>query len=563
MGRNQNNNINKGGGGKKGGSGGGAGANAGKKGGNNSKKKNDVENDAATTTNEGGNKKQGRRQKVTKYDGWEDEGNRTLNEQLRALGLKLKDMTGDGRFAQTTFNASHIEYLHQRSLSDQLEGTPSHHPQIRQKVCKHMQENPDLYQPFMIDESLDQHISRMKKEGTYGGNEEVVAFARAYNIDIAIHQAGSPVWIVRGLDSDWDGGGGSNGEQQQQQRKLIHIVYHSWEHYSSVRNIDDNGGSGPPVIRIRPTGDYDASVGSGGSSSGGGSKDPDAPPSAMERMIMDSVGTDDLVRVRTLLSECRGDPGRVMGILFDERESGEMEEEAAEVEVEVEVQESGEKDVKRVNGVEKGGGNHKAEMDDKTSVDVNGESESSREATIITASANEGNTVVEEVVGSDSSVVVVGEKKDDTNFENNHVSKIKSGVSDEAVGGVDENDDDYDDEDNDDDDGNGNENGDDTKLKSAPKSKPGTVSSTPPKSKQTRGNGNVNPQDAGKPKKMTGREKKDAKRKKKMEMRAAGKKGGGGGSEKESNTSAGASGAGGSDGLGIESMISNLKATFI
>ncbi|KAI8854377.1 hypothetical protein BC829DRAFT_471421 [Chytridium lagenaria] len=111
---------------------------------------------------------------------WDDEVTRQLNQQLENLGLKLKEITGDGNCLF-------------RSLADQMEGNPANHGHHRAIICKHMEEYRELYEPFMIDETLDQHIARMKRDGTYGENMEVVAFARANNIQIAIHQAGLPV----------------------------------------------------------------------------------------------------------------------------------------------------------------------------------------------------------------------------------------------------------------------------------------------------------------------------------------------------------------------------------
>ncbi|KAJ3201367.1 hypothetical protein HK099_002266, partial [Clydaea vesicula] len=73
--------------------------------------------------------------------------------------------------------------------------------------------------------NLASHIKRMRKNGVFGGNMEVCAFAREYNVDIVLHQVNSPVWVVRGDESN-------------DNLKKIHLIYHSWEHYSSVRNKD-------------------------------------------------------------------------------------------------------------------------------------------------------------------------------------------------------------------------------------------------------------------------------------------------------------------------------------
>ncbi|KAJ3220015.1 hypothetical protein HDU67_007748 [Dinochytrium kinnereticum] len=237
----------------------------------------------------------GKGRKGIKNDGggdWDDEVTKQLDKQLENLGLKLKDMTGDGNCLF-------------RSLSDQIEGNPSNYAYHRASVCKHMEENRELYEPFMFDETLDQHIIRMKRDASYGENMEVVAFARANKVDIAIHQSGLPVWIINGTDTP-------------PASRLLHIIYHSWEHYSSVRMINDTTLPGsPPSIQIQPqTGARLVAPLFAG-------KDlKTAPPTSMERMIMGTTGTVDLARVRELLVKVRGDPNKVMAMLFDEMEEG-------------------------------------------------------------------------------------------------------------------------------------------------------------------------------------------------------------------------------------------------
>lgn len=141
---------------------------------------------------------------------------------------------------------------------------------------------------------------------------EVVAFARAQNVDVAVHQAGEPVWVVSGEPIDANG-------QPQPPRRTLHIVYHSWEHYSSVRNI-----SGPihglPNITVVPT-DTPSSP----------NRESVAPPNAMERNIMNTTGVDDISRIRSLLTEFKGNPNRVMELLYTAEDMAANEAAAADV----------------------------------------------------------------------------------------------------------------------------------------------------------------------------------------------------------------------------------------
>jgi hypothetical protein len=158
---------------------------------------------------------------------------------------------------------------------------------------------------------------------------ELVAFARLNQVDIAVHQAYTAVWIVKGSDwdpSDPEGSNHDNKSKPTKPSRLLHIVYHSWEHYSSVRMKGEppNTSGGPPTIIIKPT-HVDPLP----------ERDPNDPPSGMEKMIMSSTHVHDLQRIRKMLKEARGDPGRVMDVLFEEaeRESERLAEEEAQEKV--------------------------------------------------------------------------------------------------------------------------------------------------------------------------------------------------------------------------------------
>ncbi|KAJ3105012.1 OTU domain-containing protein 3 [Phlyctochytrium planicorne] len=246
--------------------------------------------------------KNNRRQADRDGGDWDEAVSSHLKEQLAQLGLRIKDMTGDGNCLF-------------RSLADQLEGNPNNHTYHRAIVCNHIQKHRDLYEGFFFDETLDQHLARMKRDGSYGENLEVVASARANKVDIAIHQAGLPVWLIKGSDFEAESPASATASPP----RLIHIVYHSWEHYSSVRMIDDPGGGGPPVIQIKPSSGSVAPMFSG--------RDADAPPTPMEMMIMSTTGSKDLKRIREMLTKSRGDPNRVIAELFEEQDENSLENE--------------------------------------------------------------------------------------------------------------------------------------------------------------------------------------------------------------------------------------------
>jgi hypothetical protein len=62
--------------------------------------------------------------------------------------------------------------------------------------------NREDFEPFMIDKSFDKFIHILSKDGTFSGNECLVAFQISLNMKL--------------------------------------ISYHNFEHYSSVRKLDDD-----------------------------------------------------------------------------------------------------------------------------------------------------------------------------------------------------------------------------------------------------------------------------------------------------------------------------------
>ncbi|KAJ2963515.1 hypothetical protein NQZ79_g1602 [Umbelopsis isabellina] len=156
-------------------------------------------------------------------DGWGTQG---LSRLLQELGYCTKDMAGDGNCLF-------------RALSDQFYGTDKNHAEIRQEVCQFLRRNEQSYQMFVEDDqTFDWHMDNMENSGVFGGNMELAAFAKLHKVDIKIYQPGF-IYIING------------GDDANEARQTLHIAYHSWEHYSSVRNIDGPS-HGPPEIQDRP-----------------------------------------------------------------------------------------------------------------------------------------------------------------------------------------------------------------------------------------------------------------------------------------------------------------------
>ncbi|XP_020608262.1 OTU domain-containing protein 3-like isoform X2 [Orbicella faveolata] len=147
----------------------------------------------------------------------DDQDFASFSNQLEALGLKIKDIPGDGNCLF-------------RALGDQIEGEHTSHARHRRETVKYMRDHRSDFEPFMEDNvSFDKHLEQLSKLSTYGGNDSIVAFARNHGVNIVIHQLNEPRWVIYGGDYSKNG-----------QARELHISYHNGEHYSSVRRINDN-----------------------------------------------------------------------------------------------------------------------------------------------------------------------------------------------------------------------------------------------------------------------------------------------------------------------------------
>ncbi|KAI7732254.1 hypothetical protein M8C21_028411 [Ambrosia artemisiifolia] len=152
--------------------------------------------------------------------------------QLDALGLKIVDVTADGN-------------CFFRALADQLEGDEDVHAKYRKMVVQYIMKNRESFEPFIEDEvPFDEYCQSMEKDGTWAGNMELQAASLVTHSNICIHQKSSTRWYIKNF-SDFDA-------------KMVHLSYHDWEHYNSVRLKEDpcNGPARPIIIKA----DVDLSV---------------------------------------------------------------------------------------------------------------------------------------------------------------------------------------------------------------------------------------------------------------------------------------------------------------
>eukprot|EP01041_Mallomonas_annulata_P002827 gene2827-5555_t len=152
---------------------------------------------------------------------------------LHTMGLRIEYIEGDGNCLF-------------RSIADQLEGISQSHAVYRKKIVDYISDHDDHFRLFMEDdEPFPEYINRMRKDGEWGGHQELYAASQCLGIDVVVHQVGAPRFILQGLQPGLGLGSGSvcssNSSSSSSRRRAIHISYHGEQHYNSIRLHDDTG----------------------------------------------------------------------------------------------------------------------------------------------------------------------------------------------------------------------------------------------------------------------------------------------------------------------------------
>ena len=106
-----------------------------------------------------------------------------FNMELRRQGLQMKIIPGDGN-------------CQFRALADQMDGHEKNHERFRAEVVDFMRQNRQDFEPFIENnETFDDYTARILRGGHqgWGGEQELMAFARLYNVNIVLHQLNHPI----------------------------------------------------------------------------------------------------------------------------------------------------------------------------------------------------------------------------------------------------------------------------------------------------------------------------------------------------------------------------------
>ena len=125
-----------------------------------------------------------------------------------------------------------------RSLYDQIYGDGgAMHDVVRREVCDYLSRNGEEFRDFLLMDDNDKDVSgvegyvdRMREDGPWGGNVEVVVASRAYGRNIIVFSSEySNGALSIGREDDENDDDNNNGA-----RGPLMLSYHGNDHYNSV-----------------------------------------------------------------------------------------------------------------------------------------------------------------------------------------------------------------------------------------------------------------------------------------------------------------------------------------
>ncbi|GBF62729.1 OTU domain-containing protein [Trichophyton mentagrophytes] len=155
------------------------------------------------------------------------------------------------------------------SLSDQLYGHQGRQGEIRERLVEHIRTNAAYFVQFVPDvggerraprraaaarsksqsysdraatsegqwAKFEKLLTQMKETGFWGGSVEIQAFCQAYQRDVY-------VYTDQGITPFT-----SEGSLESRENQPVHIAYHNFQHYSSVRSVDGPHDGVPELSR--------------------------------------------------------------------------------------------------------------------------------------------------------------------------------------------------------------------------------------------------------------------------------------------------------------------------
>ncbi|KAI9795670.1 MAG: hypothetical protein M1833_006911 [Piccolia ochrophora] len=236
---------------------------------------------------------------------------------------EFPSLEGQGLYAAETEGNGNCLF---HALSDQIYGNQAQHRDIRSRVIEYMREHATYYKQFIdvnagrrrnpkrknagafatpiiiptaeeIDRVFEHHLQRMAKGGTYGDNLEISAFSEAYEVDVSIQQRDNILYVSTARPGEV--------------RRVAYVAYHIFEHYSSIRNVKGPH-NGPPNVQPQ-----DLTDGAQAQLNAKLSQRPVAAPWMIEVVMKSVPHIADRLMIKRALEENKGNINDAVDMLLD------------------------------------------------------------------------------------------------------------------------------------------------------------------------------------------------------------------------------------------------------
>ncbi|RDW62888.1 OTU domain-containing protein [Aspergillus mulundensis] len=250
------------------------------------------------------------------------QGTKNTRIKVETETLELPSLSRLGLYALPTEGDGNCLYY---ALSDQLYGDFNHADHIRTRLADHIFAHPEYFMNFIApaggerraprraaaeaarnsycssssaspvpgptakdkEQSFNSRVAESRKNGVWGGAEEIQAFCQSFKKDVKVY-TDYGVQDFRDVNAPVD-----------EQREIMHIAFHDFHHYSSVRHCD---GPHTGLPRI-PKAEELAQTATARSESGVVNVASPWKISAIQEGLGDSYNRETIVEV---LEQCRG-----------------------------------------------------------------------------------------------------------------------------------------------------------------------------------------------------------------------------------------------------------------
>ena len=105
---------------------------------------------------------------------------------------------------QINFTVVQVIFLRESkigNLCNEINFISDHHKRLRQEVVQYMRNHREDFEPFHDEnDPFDHHLELLQEDGTYAGNDVLVAFSRSHNVTIGKNYVKSCVTFLNVLN---------------------------------------------------------------------------------------------------------------------------------------------------------------------------------------------------------------------------------------------------------------------------------------------------------------------------------------------------------------------------